>query len=96
MGLIWSIKAVVKWVFDKFNNKVEDKLSDVEGEASNLLFDPSKTASFNRLSHMGKMTLIFSRLTPLESFVVISSSSLSTPDYQENRDVRREQPEETA
>ena len=59
MGVIWSIKAVVKWVFDKFNNKVEDNLSDVEGEASNLLFDPSKTASFNRLSHMGKMTLIF-------------------------------------
>jgi hypothetical protein len=59
MGMVWSIKAVVKWVFDKFNNKVEDNLSEVEGEASNLLFDPSRTASFNRLSYMGKMTLIF-------------------------------------
>jgi hypothetical protein len=59
MGLIWSTKAVVKWVFDKFNNKVEDSLSEFEGEASNLLFDPNKTASSNRLSHMGKLTIIF-------------------------------------
>ena len=77
--MIWSIKAVVKWVFDKFNNKVEDNLSDVEGEASNLLFDPSKTASFNRLSHMGKMTLIFESAYALESFFVISSPCFEYP-----------------
>jgi hypothetical protein len=76
MAVLWSMKAVVKWVFDKFNNKVEDKLSEAGESASNLLFDPDKTASFRKMSYMGKMTLVFeSAHTAVDNRSTLSSSN---------------------
>ena len=54
---VWGAKAVLKWMFDKFNNHVDKQEHKLTGEARNLLFEPTKTASY-KTSHVQRLTVL--------------------------------------
>ena len=54
---VWGAKAVVKWMFDKFNAHVDKQEHKLTGEARNLLFEPNRTASY-KISHVQRLTVL--------------------------------------
>lgn len=57
LSTVWGVKAVVKWMFDKFNSHVDKQEHKLTGEARNLLFEPKKTASY-KISHVQRLTVL--------------------------------------
>jgi len=58
---VWGAKAVIKWMFDKFNDHVDKQEHKLTGEARNLLFDPKKTASY-KISHVQRLTVLLENM----------------------------------